>query len=252
VISFQGHGILLDIEGTTSSVSFVYDVMFPFAKNHTADYVRSHWGEEGLLSALEYLAKDAGEGSFQAWCGNLTAEEQQEKVIAEALRQMELDAKATGLKQLQGLVWKLGFDSGELLAHVFDDVPPALKHWHASGIELRIYSSGSVGAQKLFFGHTVAGNLLELFSGHYDTTIGGKKESSSYHAIAEDLSDDAGQWLFISDIPAELDAAAAAGFQIALSQRPGNAEVPDADRFPSLTSFDQVQVPGQTHGENRR
>ena len=250
MIAFEGRGILLDIEGTTSSVSFVYDVMFPFAKTHTADYVRSHWGEEGLMSALEFLAKDASGKSFEAWCGELTAEQQQEKVIAEALRQMETDAKATGLKQLQGLVWKLGFDSGELQAHVFDDVPAALKSWQASGIQLRIYSSGSVGAQKLFFGHTIAGNLLDLFSGHYDTTIGGKKEADSYRAIQQDLGDEADQWLFISDVPAELDAAASAGFQIALSQRPGNAEVPDADRFPSLTSFDQVQLLDQTHGEN--
>ena len=252
MISFEGRGILLDIEGTTSSVSFVYDVMFPFARTHAADYVREHWGEESLMSGLEFLAKDAGFDDFQSWCGNRPTEQQQETVIAETLRQMESDAKATGLKQLQGLIWKLGFDSGELKSHLFDEVPSALKRWHQAGVELRIYSSGSIGAQKLFFGNTIAGNLLELFSGHYDTTIGGKKEAASYRAILQDLGDVPGQWLFISDIPAELDAAREAGFQVALSQRPGNAEVTDPSRYPCLTSFEQVEVPDQTHGETRR
>mgnify|MGYP005641097505 FL=1 len=128
----------------------------------------------------------------------------------------------------------------------------ALKRWYQAGVELRIYSSGSIGAQKLFFGNTIAGNLLELFSGHYDTTIGGKKEAASYRAILQDLGDDPGQWLFISDIPAELDAAREAGFQVALSQRPGNADVTDPSRYPCLTSFDQIEVPDQTHGETRR
>ena len=204
MISFNGKGILLDIEGTTSSVSFVYDVMFPFARDHVADYVASHWETPELQAALEYLAQDANQESLAAWISDQSTETAQAIVVAEALRQMEQDAKATGLKQLQGLVWRGGFESGEMKAHVYDDVPAALSRWQQAGLGLRIYSSGSIGAQKLFFGHTEKGNLLDRFSGHYDTTIGGKKESDSYRAIIEDIGDAPGDWLFISDIPAHL------------------------------------------------
>jgi enolase-phosphatase E1 len=157
---------------------------------------------------------------------------------------MDADLKATGLKQLQGLIWHGGFDSGELKAHIYNDVPPALIAWNTAGKDVRIYSSGSVQAQKLFFGHTVAGDLLLLFRGHYDTTIGGKKEAVSYRKIAAEFRLQPAEILFLSDIVAELDAARTAGMQTALVVRPGNAtgQTSSGESHPTIQSFAEVQL----------
>src|SRR5262249_37415562 len=133
---------------------------------------------------------------------------------------MDSDAKATGLKALQGLIWQSGFESGEMKAHVYEDVPLALAAWNAAGKDVRIYSSGGVQAQKLFFGYTIAGDLLLQFRGHYDTTTGPKKEAESYRMIAADFGLPPDEILFLSDIVAELDAARAAGMQTGLVVRP--------------------------------
>src|SRR6185369_4007124 len=223
---FSGCGILLDIEGTTSSVSFVYDVMFPYVRKHLTFEVFANWLEPEYIEAFHAIAKDAGHDSLDAWLKQhkLTRENPlraAEVVCKEVTRQMDADVKATGLKQLQGLIWKSGFDSGELKAHVYDDVPPALAAWNSAGKDVRIYSSGSVQAQKLFFGHTIVGDLLSQFRGHYDTTIGGKKETPSYRKIAAEFQIPATEIVFLSDIIAELDAARAAGVQTALVVRPG-------------------------------
>jgi len=222
---FTGRGILLDIEGTTSSVSFVYDVMFPYVRKHLTFEVFSNWLEPEYIEAFHAIARDAGFDSLDAWLKTqgLTRENPlraAEVVCKEVTRLMDADAKATGLKQLQGLIWQSGFNSGELKAHVYDDVPPVLTAWNAAGKDVRIYSSGSVQAQKLFFGHTIAGNLLPQFRGHYDTTTGPKKEAASYRTIAADFKLPPGEILFLSDIVAELDAARAAGMQTGLVVRP--------------------------------
>ena len=232
MISFRGRGILLDIEGTTSSVSFVYDVMFPFVRRELDRCLAAHWGQPPLAAACRQVARDASQdsrGDDRGW------------VRGEVLRLMDGDVKATGLKQLQGLIWEDGFHSGELKAHLYDDVPPALREWHGRGISLRIYSSGSIQAQKLFFGHTIAGNLLPLLSGHYDTTTGPKKEASSYRTIAADFGLAPAEILFLSDVAAELDAARAAGIQTALVRREGNAPAA-AGQHPELTSFAQIEI----------
>jgi enolase-phosphatase E1 len=242
MLEFAGRGILLDIEGTTSSVSFVYDVMFPFARRELGAYLHGHWGETDLNEACELIARDAGHESFAAWVGDVNGNDARQLVQDEAIRLMDGDVKATGLKQLQGLIWRSGFENGEMQAHVYDDVPSALAAWDAAGIDLRIYSSGSIAAQKLFFGHTVAGNLLHHFGGHYDTTTGPKKEAASYQRIAEKFGIPANELLFISDVTAELDAASEAGLQTALCIRPGNAEVAKEHGYPELTSFDQVKL----------
>jgi len=155
---------------------------------------------------------------------------------------MDGDVKATGLKQLQGLIWEAGFTSGELKAHVYDDVPPALSAWNQAGLDLRVYSSGSVQAQKLFFGHTIAGNLLPLFRGHYDTTTGPKKQSSSYTAIAAAFALPPQEILFLSDVPAELEAAKEAGLQTALVLRPGNAAVKPGHGHQEIGSFAEITI----------
>lgn len=227
-IEFAGRGVLLDVEGTTSAVAYVYEVMFPFVRTHLSKYLDGQWDSPALSPVKQQMASDTGLPAVAT---------ERATFEAEVIRLMDSDTKATGLKQLQGLVWQAGFESGELVAHVFDDVPPALKAWRQSGIDLRIYSSGSVHAQKLFFGHTQAGNLLPLFSGHYDTTVGGKRETSSYAAIAADWDMPADEILFLSDVVAELDAASQAGMQTALCLRPGNAEVTAGHGHAEIRSF---------------
>lgn len=243
MIEFSGRGILLDIEGTTSSVSFVYDVMFPFARRELPAYLRQHWGSPALNEACNQIALDAGHDSFFAWTVSAGADSKQascQLLEEEVVRLMDGDLKATGLKQLQGLIWRSGFESGEMQAHVYDDVPPALESWSSAGCDVRIYSSGSIAAQKLFFSHTIFGNLLSHFRGHYDTTTGGKKEADSYCKIAESFPSLPAEILFISDVLAELDAARSAGMQTALCRRPGNADLSTAHGHAEIEQFDQI------------
>ena len=153
---------------------------------------------------------------------------------------MDADAKATGLKELQGLIWREGYDAGRLKSHVYPDAPPALRRWAEQGLDLRIYSSGSIGAQKVFFAHTDAGDLLGLFRGHYDTTTGPKREAESYRRIAADMQMPPSTILFLSDTRQELDAAAESGMRTALVVRPGNAPVTAGHGYPIVTDFGQV------------
>jgi enolase-phosphatase E1 len=243
-------GILLDIEGTTSSVSFVYDVMFPYVRKHLTFEVFANWLEPEYIEAFHALARDAGHDSLDHWLksAGLTRENPlraAEVICKEVTRLMDGDVKATGLKQLQGLIWKSGFDSGELKAHVYDDVPPALAAWNDRGLDVRIYSSGSVQAQQLFFGHTIAGNLLKQFRGHYDTTTGPKRLPESYQKIAAAFALPPGEIVFLSDVAAELDAARAAGMQTILVVRPGNAssELKANTAHAVIENFAQVLLP---------
>jgi enolase-phosphatase E1 len=240
---FKGNGILLDIEGTTSSIRFVYDVMFPYVRTHLRDYLERAWDAPEPAEARDLIARDAGHDSFAAWNGGGTSKDTGlDLVVDEVERLMDGDVKATGLKQLQGLIWHDGFASGELIAQVYDDVPEALKRWQQASLDVRIYSSGSIAAQKLFFGHSEHSDLLHYFKGHYDTTIGGKKESDSFTRICADMNQPPEQVLFVSDVLAELDAACAAGLQTALSVRPENPPV-DADHsHPVVTDFSQIEV----------
>lgn len=247
MLQHTGKAILLDIEGTTSAVSFVYDVMFPFARKGLHAYLEEHWGEAPLAAVCEQIATDAGHASVQAWQATASHAEPQALVRDEVIRLMDADIKATGLKQLQGLIWEAGFVSGEMQSHVFDDVPIALQAWRASGVDLRIYSSGSIHAQKLFFGHVAladdeSGSLLANFSGHYDTTIGSKRESSSYKKIVDDWSLPAADVLFLSDVVAELDAAREAGLATGLMLREGNAPVAEANGHPELSTFAEIEI----------
>ena len=242
-------GILLDIEGTTSSVSFVYDVMFPYVRKHLTFEVFANWLEPEYIRAFHAIAKDAGHESLDAWLKthNLTRDNPlraAEIVCREVTRLMDGDVKATGLKELQGLIWQGGFESGELKAHVYDDVPPALAAWNAAGLDVRVYSSGSIQAQRLFFGHTIAGNLLLHFRGHYDTTTGPKKEAESYRRIAGFYGLPPAEILFLSDIVAELDAAREAGLATALVVRPGSAtnQTIRGEPHPAIESFGEIRL----------
>lgn len=241
MIEFRGRGILLDIEGTTSSIRFVYDEMFPFVLRELDGFLKTNWGSAEVHDACETIARDAGFDSLDQWQSEDDQKRSPEQLVHdEVLRLMTGDVKATGLKQLQGLIWRAGFESGELRAHVYDDVPPALRRWCDAGRDVRIYSSGSIAAQHLFFGHTMAGDLRQCFRGHYDTTTGPKKESTSYQTIAHEFSLPPAEILFLSDVPAELDAARLAGLQTALCRRPGNAAVPPDHGHPEISKFDEI------------
>jgi len=225
MIEFRGKLILLDIEGTVSPLAFVHDVMFPYARKHAAAWLGAHWGHE----VIAQLARDAGVASF------LNAFDAEAAVH----RLMDVDAKVTGLKQLQGLIWEQGFRSGDLRSTLLDDVVPALDHWRERGFEIRIYSSGSIHAQRLFFTHTTAGDLTSRLSGFYDTTTGSKKEAASYIAIAADCGLPPDEILFVSDLADELNAAQTAGMRTALAIRPGNKPQPESEHA-VVTSFEEM------------
>lgn len=240
-IQLNADVVLLDIEGTTSSIDFVHKVMFPFARERVEEFVTSNWDSPELSDCVDLLAKDLEQDSAATWLSGDAAANQQ-TVVDAVVNMIDNDIKATGLKQLQGIIWKEGFHSGELVAHLYDDTAPALHRWNKAGLDLRIYSSGSVGAQKLFFGHSVAGDILNLFSAHYDTKTGPKKESESYRKIVADAGVDANRIVFVSDVAAELDAAAEAGLQTVLSVRPGNGAVETPSKYQAVESFESLEI----------
>ena len=234
MIVFGGQGILLDVEGTTSSIAFVYDVLFAYAKEHVADFLEQQAADPVVHQAATALAAEAGGG------GSPDTPEGRTAIVLAAIELMNRDIKSTPLKALQGMIWRSGFKSGQLTAHVFDDVPPALAQWADSGLDVRIYSSGSIEAQKLFFGHTAAGDLTPHLRGHYDTTTGPKREQASYAAIAADMGLPPRQILFISDVGAELDAARAAGMATAAADRPGNRPLESLYDHETIQSFAEI------------
>ncbi|NQD92951.1 acireductone synthase [Pseudomonas sp. CrR25] len=194
--------ILTDIEGTTSAVSFVFDVLFPYAARHLPDFVLQHADAPEVAEQLAAVRAESGEP---------TADTQ--RVIEILLGWIAADRKATPLKALQGMVWAEGYRAGQLKGHVYPDAVEALKRWKEQGYELYVYSSGSIQAQRLIFGCSEAGDLTPLFSGYFDTTSGPKREVQSYRNIAQAIGRSAEQILFLSDIVEELDAAEQAGLQ---------------------------------------
>ena len=200
--------ILTDIEGTTSSISFVKDVLFPYARAKLPAFVREHGQEPEVRRWLDAVAVE------------IAASACQDAVIVETLQGwIDADRKHTALKALQGMVWQAGYRDGDFTAPLYPDVAPALRAWHAAGHPLAVYSSGSVPAQKLLFAHTDAGDLTPLFSGFFDTEIGGKREPDSYRRIAEQLGSAPFDLLLLSDVVAELDAARDAGLRTVLIDR---------------------------------
>lgn len=193
--------IITDIEGTTSSIDFVHQTLFPYAQRHLRSFLREQAGVDAVQHALDDVEQIVGH--------DLSIDE-----AADVLEQwIAEDRKLTPLKTLQGLIWKIGYESGALNGHVYADTPDALRAWHAAGKKLYVYSSGSVDAQKLIFGHTAYGDLQPLFSGYFDTRIGGKREAASYRAILQQIGLPGSEVLFLSDVGAELDAAREAGIQ---------------------------------------
>lgn len=217
--------VLTDIEGTTSSISFVKDALFPFARAHLPAFVRAHAHEADVAAQLQAVCEDANVNSNQ--------------VVDVLLQWMDEDRKATPLKALQGMIWRQGYEDGTLTSHVYPDAVIGLKRLHQSGITLAVYSSGSVPAQKLLFGHTEVGDLSTLFSAWFDTTVGGKKETDSYRRISAALSMTPSEILFLSDVEAELDAAQDAGLQTQQVVRAEDGTRP-SERHSVTTSFEGV------------
>ncbi|TZF90052.1 acireductone synthase [Cognatilysobacter lacus] len=199
--------ILTDIEGTTSSISFVKDVLFPYARRALPAFVHEHGQEADVRRWLDEVAVEQG-----GICNDDT--------IVEVLQGwIDQDRKHTALKALQGMVWSAGYESADFTAHMYPDAAHALREWRDAGYPIYVYSSGSVAAQKLFFGHSDAGDLTSLVSGWFDTEMGGKREAASYARIAESIGTAPGDILFLSDVVEELDAARQAGMQTLLVDR---------------------------------
>lgn len=230
--------ILLDIEGTTTPVAFVFGVLFPYARDRVASFLANQGQAPEVQADLALLqqeyATEAPAPTLPVWSGT-------EPVAAVPYIHylMDCDRKSTGLKSLQGKLWNQGYTEGSLKSQLFEDVRPAIERWHRAGKRIYIYSSGSIQAQKLLFGNTQAGDLTPLFQGYFDTTTGSKKELASYQQITAVIDLPATQILFISDVTAELKAAQTAGLQTLLSQRPGNAPQ-DPENFTVITDFTEL------------
>lgn len=201
--------VLTDIEGTTSSIDFVKETLFPYARKHLPAYVETHTDEPEVQHWLHEAAKEAG-----------IVEATRGEIIDLLIRWIDEDRKSTALKALQGMIWREGYESGVYTSHMYDEVPARLTTWRDQGLELYVYSSGSVPAQKLMFGFTEGGDLTPLFSGYFDTQTGHKRETESYRKIAEAIGLPPAQVLFLSDIKEELDAARDAGMRTTHLVRP--------------------------------
>lgn len=231
-ISIPGvRGILLDIEGTTTPIAFVHDVLFSYARSHVRDYLAGHFTDESVRADMEALRQEGG--NFN---------EEIESVVAHINQLIDLDRKSTGLKSLQGKIWHEGYASGALRAQVFPDVAPALARWRVAGLNVSIFSSGSVLAQQLLFAHTEAGDLTQFINNYFDTTTGKKGEAESYKRIAETLKLQPAEMLFVSDVVNELAAAHDAGMKTVLSLRPGNPPQDSADRYQAISGFDDLEI----------
>jgi enolase-phosphatase E1 len=214
-------GILLDIEGTTTPIAFVHDVLFSYARAQASEFLKNNITSDEVRADLAMLYEDHA----QDICND-----QEPPALSEELESLadyvewliDQNRKSTGLKSLQGKIWRQGYSDGSLKSQVFPDVAPAFERWRAAGLSINIFSSGSVLAQQLLFAHTDAGDLTKFIDKYFDTNTGKKGEAESYERIAEAMGLDPSEIVFISDVVDELDAAEEAGMQTLLSIRPGN------------------------------
>ena len=221
--------ILLDIEGTTTPIAFVHEVLFSYAREHTKEFLTNIADAEDIARLREEHAADVSNGehpptelaSYVEW------------LIAR-------DRKSTGLKSLQGKIWRQGYLDGTLKSQLYADVAPAFARWRAEGLSINIFSSGSILAQQLLFAHTDAGDLTKFIDQYFDTNVGKKGEATSYRKIADALNLKPSEVMFISDVITELEAAHEAGMQVLLSIRPGNPPQKGAERYQTIHSFEEI------------
>jgi enolase-phosphatase E1 len=219
--------ILTDIEGTTTSLSFVKDELFPYARARMADFVRTHAADPAVRARLNETGKIAGRPLAD------------DEAVAQLIAWIDEDKKITPLKALQGMIWEAGYRRGDFQGHVYDDAARQLRRWNEQGLKLYVFSSGSVQAQKLLFGHTAFGDLTPLFSGYFDTTVGNKREAAAYSAIAGKIGLAPATMLFLSDVREELDAARAAGMRTTQVLREGVVPAPGHGH---VSRFDQITL----------
>ncbi|MDI1481368.1 acireductone synthase [Polyangium sp. y55x31] len=222
--------IVTDIEGTTTSISFVTNTLFVHARRALPSFVRTHAGEARVAVALDAARAEAGDPGLS-----------DEAVITLWLRWIDEDRKATSLKAIQGMIWEEGYHAGAYRSHVYPDVPGALARWKARGLGIAVFSSGSVLAQKLLFAHTIEGDLSGFFDAWFDTTTGKKADPASYARIAAALEVQPHEVLFLSDVKAELDAARAAGLLRVALVRYG---APPIEGHPTARTFDDIVIEG--------
>ncbi|ADU68134.1 acireductone synthase [Pantoea sp. At-9b] len=218
--------IVTDIEGTTSDIRFVHNVLFPYARQHLTAFVRQHQADAAVAAALTAVREESGAPQASL-----------DEVIATLLTYIDQDRKSPGLKALQGMIWRDGYVSGQFTGHLYPDVLPAFERWRHQGQALYVYSSGSVAAQKLLFGYSDAGDLTSLFSGYFDTGVGAKRETQSYRNIAQQIGYAPSELLFLSDIHQELDAAAEAGWHTLQLIR---GEADSESRHRQVNDFSQI------------
>ena len=226
-------GILLDIEGTTTPIAFVHDVLFSYARDHVREFLQANADKEEVWADVALLHDEHADDVSKGRNPPPLVADYVEWLIA-------LDRKSTGLKSLQGKIWRQGYEDGSLKSQVFADVAPAFERWHARGLSINIFSSGSVLAQKLLFAHTEAGNLTRFINDYFDTNVGKKGEAESYSRIAEMMRLPAPKILFVSDVIEELNAAHEAGMKVLLSIRPGNAPQDNVKQYPEIQGLDQI------------
>jgi enolase-phosphatase E1 len=222
--------IVTDIEGTTSSIRFVKDILFVYAEQFLPDFVRKHKEERDVARQLRAMSESTGIPLRNT-----------EALIARLMQWMREDQKVTELKALQGMVWEQGYQRGEYQAHIYPDVPEKLREWQEQGINLYVYSSGSEKAQRLFFRYTTCGDLRLLFAGYFDTTIGAKQEPDSYRHIADWIALPPEDIVFLSDIEGELDAAAAIGIRTIRVVRPQETDGVVKSKHKTVSSFDEIE-----------
>lgn len=220
--------ILTDIEGTTSSISFVKEVLFPYARQHLADFVQQHQNDSEVQHCLNSTREIAQQPEWT------TAQ-----VVQQLIQWIDEDRKVTPLKTLQGLIWAAGYQQGAYTGHIYPEVAANLAQWQAAGKRLFVFSSGSIAAQKLLFGYSDAGDLTPYFSGYFDTTIGNKREVAAYQSICQHIGENAENILFLSDIKEELTAAHAAGMKTCQLVRDASTLL--AEQQPQATDFNQVK-----------
>jgi enolase-phosphatase E1 len=230
-------GIVLDIEGTTTPIAFVHDVLFSYARTHVKTFLTKHIDEtqKDVELLREEHAADLRNGNQPP---PLTTEI--DSVVNYVNWLIDLDRKSTGLKSLQGKIWHEGYADGTLRAQVFPDVAPAFARWRTKGLAISIFSSGSVLAQQLLFAHTEAGDLTSFINNYFDTSVGKKGDAESYRRIAETIGLPPNELLFVSDITTELAAANEAGMKTVLSIRPGNQPQQHAEQYQTIESFDEL------------
>ena len=223
--------VVVDIEGTTSASSFVYDVLFPYAAERFPAWLEQHAGEAETDRIVAEVAREAGLSDPSA-----------DEIVATLRHWVAEDRKATPLKELQGLIWEEGFALGELISDFFPDALVALRQWHDAGLPISVYSSGSVLAQRNWYAHSPEGDLTGWLAGHYDTSNAGpKREASSYRAIAAAIGADPGGLLFCSDVVAELDAASEAGWQVVRVRRSGEPHATGDSTYPEVAEMTDIR-----------